>query len=85
MNKLFPMLFSRNNETFKKLGAISLNFNMLIYLKIIFSTKYISAATLTNVFHGTTNFSTLVEAILLASYFGCYKTLDYGTIDLFLE
>jgi len=42
--------------------------------------KTITATTLMNIFHGSTNFSTLFGAFLCDTYFGRYKTLGYASI-----
>lgn len=72
------------NETFEKLGAIGTLANLLIYLTTVFNLKSITAATMINVFNGTTNFGTLVGAFLCDTYFGRYKTLGFATAASFL-
>lgn len=68
------MPFIIGNETFEKLGAIGTLANLLVYLTTVFNMKSITAATLVNVFNGTTNFATLIGAYLSDTYFGRYKT-----------
>ncbi|XP_018831641.1 protein NRT1/ PTR FAMILY 2.11-like isoform X2 [Juglans regia] len=46
--------------------------------------KSITAATMINVFNGTTNFSTLIGAFLCDTYFGRYKTLGFATVASFM-
>lgn len=72
------------NETFEKLGAIGTLSNLLVYLTSVFNMKRITAATLLNVFSGTTNFATLIGAFLCDTYFGRYKTLGFASIASFL-
>lgn len=72
------------NETFEKLGAIGTLANLLIYLTSVFNMKRITAATLLNVFNGTTNFATLIGAFLCDTYFGRYKTLGFASVASFL-
>ncbi|KAJ9163661.1 hypothetical protein P3X46_023306 [Hevea brasiliensis] len=78
------MPFIIGNETFEKLGAIGTLSNLLIYLTTVFNMKSITAATIVNVFNGTTNFGTLVGAYICDTYFGRYNTLGFATITSFL-
>ncbi|KAF2311355.1 hypothetical protein GH714_022028 [Hevea brasiliensis] len=78
------MPFIIGNETFEKLGAIGTLANLLIYLTTVFNMKSITAATIINVFNGTTNFGTLVGAYLCDTYFGRYNTLGFATVTSFL-
>lgn len=78
------MPFIIGNETFEKLGAIGTLANLLVYLTTVFNMKSITAATLVNVFNGTTNFATLIGAYLSDTYFGRYKTLGFATVASFL-
>ncbi|KAK6261573.1 hypothetical protein QUC31_007389 [Theobroma cacao] len=78
------MPFIIGNETFEKLGAIGTLSNLLIYLTTVFHLKSITAATMINVFNGTTNFGTLLGAFLCDTYFGRYKTLGFATVASFL-
>ncbi|GER50005.1 major facilitator superfamily protein [Striga asiatica] len=68
------------NETFEKLGALGLLFNLQIYLTTVFNMSRINATNLLNVFNGTTNLATLVGAFLSDTFFGRYKTLGFGSI-----
>lgn len=43
--------------------------------------KSITATNLINIFHGTTNFATLLGAFLCDTYFGRYKTLVFATVS----
>ncbi|XP_021904724.1 protein NRT1/ PTR FAMILY 2.11-like isoform X2 [Carica papaya] len=79
-----PKIKYRGNETFEKLGIIGTLSNLLIYLTSIFHMKSITAATIINVFSGTTNFGTFVAAFLCDSYFGRYNTLGFSIIACFL-
>ncbi|XP_065847168.1 protein NRT1/ PTR FAMILY 2.11-like [Euphorbia lathyris] len=78
------MPFIIGNETFEKLGALGTLANLLIYLTTVFNMKSITAATIVNVFNGTTNFGTLVGAYLCDTYFGRYNTLAFSTVMSFL-
>ncbi|MCL7045807.1 hypothetical protein MKW94_021807, partial [Papaver nudicaule] len=71
------------NETFEKLGTIGTSSNLTVYLTTVFNMKNVSAATLMNVFTGTTNLSPLVGAFLSDAYFGRYKTLGFASISSF--
>ncbi|CAA0826803.1 Protein NRT1/ PTR FAMILY 2.11 [Striga hermonthica] len=68
------------NETFEKLGALGLLFNLQIYLTTVFNMSRINATNLLNVFNGTTNLATLVGAFLSDTFFGRYKMLGFGSI-----
>ncbi|KAH7550366.1 hypothetical protein JRO89_XS13G0178700 [Xanthoceras sorbifolium] len=78
------MPFIIGNETFEKLGAIGTLANLLIYLTSVFNMKTITAATIINVFNGTTNFGTMVGAYLSDTYFGRYRTLGFSILTSFL-
>ncbi|XP_007037197.2 PREDICTED: protein NRT1/ PTR FAMILY 2.11 [Theobroma cacao] len=78
------MPFIIGNETFEKLGAIGTLSNLLIYLTTVFHLKSITAATMINVFNGTTNFGTLLGAFFCDTYFGRYKTLGFATVASFV-
>ncbi|XP_021286246.1 protein NRT1/ PTR FAMILY 2.11-like [Herrania umbratica] len=78
------MPFIIGNETFEKLGAIGTLSNLLIYLTTVFNLKSITAATMINVFNGTTNLGTLLGAFLCDTYFGRYKTLGFATVASFV-
>ncbi|KAF5730129.1 proton-dependent oligopeptide transport family protein [Tripterygium wilfordii] len=78
------MPFIIGNETFEKLGAIGTLSNLLIYLTTVFNMKSITAATIINIFNGTTNFGTFIGAFLCDTYFGRYKTLGFATVASFL-
>ncbi|KAI3885547.1 hypothetical protein MKX03_009245 [Papaver bracteatum] len=72
------------NETFEKLGTIGTSSNLTVYLTTVFNMKNVSAATLMNVFTGTTNLTPLVGAFLSDAYFGRYKTLGFASISSFM-
>ncbi|XP_073119370.1 protein NRT1/ PTR FAMILY 2.11-like [Henckelia pumila] len=78
------MPFIIGNETFEKLGALGMLFNLQVYLTTVFNMSRISATTLLNVFNGTTNFCTLIGAYASDTYFGRYKTLGFGSVASFL-
>ncbi|KAJ4848838.1 hypothetical protein Tsubulata_037988 [Turnera subulata] len=59
------MPFVLGNETFEKLGTIGSSANLAVYLTSVFNMKGASAATLINVFNGTTNLATLGMLILM--------------------
>ncbi|KAL5544353.1 hypothetical protein UlMin_008137 [Ulmus minor] len=80
--KAMPLVIG--NETFEKLGALGTLSNLLVYLTVVFNMKNITAATMINVFNGTTNLATLVGAFLCDSYFGRYNTLSFATVASFL-
>ncbi|XP_022134753.1 protein NRT1/ PTR FAMILY 2.10-like [Momordica charantia] len=78
------MPFVVGNETFEKLGTTGTSSNLLVYLTDIFHMKSITATTLMNIFHGSTNFSTLFGAFLCDTYLGRYKTLGYASVASFM-
>uniref|UniRef100_A0A2P2Q304 Uncharacterized protein MANES_15G176100 n=1 Tax=Rhizophora mucronata TaxID=61149 RepID=A0A2P2Q304_RHIMU len=74
------MPFIIGNETFEKLGTIGTLSNMVVYLTTVFNLKSITAATLINVFNGTSNMAPLLGAFLSDSYYGRYMTLLFACI-----
>ncbi|GLU21470.1 hypothetical protein SLE2022_376070 [Rubroshorea leprosula] len=80
--KVMPFIIG--NETFERLGAIGTLANLLIYLTTVFNLKSITAATMINIFNGTTNFGTLIGAFLCDTYFGRYKTLGFAICASFV-
>eukprot|EP00262_Sarcandra_glabra_P005890 TRINITY_DN1782_c0_g1_i3.p1 TRINITY_DN1782_c0_g1~~TRINITY_DN1782_c0_g1_i3.p1 ORF type:complete len:587 (-),score=43.49 TRINITY_DN1782_c0_g1_i3:389-2062(-) len=78
------MPFIIGNETFEKLGSIGTSANLVVYLTTVFNMKPVSAASLVNVFNGTTNFAPLIGAFLSDTYFGRYKTLGVTSVASFL-
>ncbi|KAI5416839.1 protein NRT1/ PTR FAMILY 2.11 [Lathyrus oleraceus] len=80
--KVMPYIIG--NETFEKLGAIGTLVNLLVYLTTVFNLKNITATNIINIFHGSTNFATLLGAFFSDTYFGRYNTLGFCTITSFL-
>lgn len=74
----------RGNETFEKLGTTGTLSNFLAYLTTVFHMKSITAATLINIFNGTTNFATLLGAFICDTFFDRYKTLAFACIASFM-
>ncbi|XP_034708132.1 protein NRT1/ PTR FAMILY 2.11-like [Vitis riparia] len=74
------MPFIIGNETFEKLGTIGTSSNLMVYLTSVFNIKSVTAATLINIFSGTTNMAPLLGAFLSDSYFGRFKTLALASI-----
>ncbi|KAK3137136.1 hypothetical protein QOZ80_5BG0448350 [Eleusine coracana subsp. coracana] len=72
------------NETFEKLGTIGTTANLLVYLTTVYGMKSANAATLLNLFSGTTNLSPLLGAYLSDTYLGRYATLALACIASFL-
>ncbi|KAF4367592.1 hypothetical protein F8388_011231 [Cannabis sativa] len=72
------------NEAFEKLGTIGTSHNLLVYLTTVFNMKSITATTLVQVFHGTTNLASLPGAFLCDTYFGRYKTIGFASVSSFL-
>ncbi|GAV63489.1 PTR2 domain-containing protein [Cephalotus follicularis] len=81
---LKAMPFIMGNETFEKLGTLGSAANLVVYLSTVFNMKSVNAATLINIFNGTTNLATLVGAFLTDTYFGRYKMLGFACISSFL-
>ncbi|XP_050376451.1 protein NRT1/ PTR FAMILY 2.11-like [Argentina anserina] len=77
---LKTMPFVIGNETFEKLGAIGTLSNLLVYLTTVFNMSSIKAATILNIFNGTTNFSTLIGAFVSDTYWGRFKTVAFASI-----
>ncbi|XP_043707235.1 protein NRT1/ PTR FAMILY 2.10-like [Telopea speciosissima] len=75
------MPFIIGNETFEKLGTIGTSSNLTVYLTTVFNLEKVSAATLVNIFNGSTNLAPLVGAFLSDAYFGRYKTLGFACIS----
>ncbi|RID51753.1 hypothetical protein BRARA_H02396 [Brassica rapa] len=80
--KVMPFIIG--NETFEKLGIVGSSSNLVIYLTTVFNMKSITAATVVNIYGGTSNFGTIVAAFLCDSYFGRYKTLSFAMLACFL-
>ncbi|XWS32845.1 hypothetical protein CRYUN_Cryun22dG0025000 [Craigia yunnanensis] len=76
--------FIIGNETFEKIGTMGTISNLLVYLTSVFNMKSITAATLINIFQGTSNMAPLLGAFLSDTYFGRYKTLAFASISSFL-
>jgi dipeptide/tripeptide permease len=72
------------NETFEKLGTIGTTANLLVYLTTVYGMKSANAATLLNLFGGTTNLAPLLGAFLSDSYLGRYATLGLASVASFL-
>ncbi|KAK8956593.1 putative peptide/nitrate transporter [Platanthera zijinensis] len=68
------------NETFEKLGGIATSANLLVYLTTVFHIKSIHAATILNVFNGTTSLATILGAFVSDAYLGRYKTLGFASV-----
>ncbi|KAJ6818094.1 putative protein NRT1/ PTR FAMILY 2.11 [Iris pallida] len=69
------------NEAFEKLGSIGTGSNLLVYLTSVFHMQSVSATTLINFFHGTSNFAPVFGAFLSDTYFGRYVTLGFASIS----
>ncbi|CAK7323069.1 unnamed protein product [Dovyalis caffra] len=78
------MPFVIGNETFEKLGTVGSSTNLVVYLTTVFNMKSVTAATLLNVFNGTTNLAPLIGAYLSDTHFGRYKTLGFASVSSFL-
>ncbi|XP_062028032.1 protein NRT1/ PTR FAMILY 2.11-like [Rosa rugosa] len=78
------MPFVIGNETFEKLGAIGTLSNLLVYLTTVFNMSSVTAATIINIFNGTTNFSTLIGAFVSDTYCGRFKTIACASIASFM-
>lgn len=72
------------NETFEKLGTTGTLSNLTLYLTSVFNMKNVTAATLINVFHGTSNMAPLLGAYLSDTYLGRFKTLGFASISSLL-
>ncbi|KAG0466208.1 hypothetical protein HPP92_017788 [Vanilla planifolia] len=76
--KTMPYLIG--NEAFEKLGGIATSSNLLVYLTTVFHIKSIHAATILNVFNGTTSLATVLGAFVSDAYLGRYKTVGFASI-----
>uniref|UniRef100_A0A453QKN2 Uncharacterized protein n=1 Tax=Aegilops tauschii subsp. strangulata TaxID=200361 RepID=A0A453QKN2_AEGTS len=74
----------RGNETFEKLGTIGTLSNMLVYLTTVYHMQSVSAATLLNVFSGTSNLATVLGAFVSDTYLGRYTTIAISIVASFL-
>uniref|UniRef100_A0A0E0BVQ5 Uncharacterized protein n=1 Tax=Oryza glumipatula TaxID=40148 RepID=A0A0E0BVQ5_9ORYZ len=72
------------NETCERLGTIGTTANLLVYLTTVFHIPSAAAATLLNVFSGTSNLAPLLGAFLCDAYLGRYATLAAASIASFL-
>uniref|UniRef100_R7VYU3 Putative peptide transporter n=1 Tax=Aegilops tauschii TaxID=37682 RepID=R7VYU3_AEGTA len=72
------------NETFEKLGTIGTLSNMLVYLTTVYHMQSVSAATLLNVFSGTSNLATVLGAFVSDTYLGRYTTIAISIVASFL-
>ena len=72
------------NETFENLGTIGTLSNLMVYLTTVFNMKSVIAATIVNIFNGTSNMTPLLGAFLSYSYFGQYKTLAFAAMSSLL-
>nr|BAJ85122.1 predicted protein [Hordeum vulgare subsp. vulgare] len=72
------------NETFEKLGTIGTLSNMLVYLTTVYHMQSVDAATLLNVFSGTSNLATVLGAFVSDTYLGRYTTIAISTFASFL-
>lgn len=72
------------NETFEKLGTLGTSSNLLVYMTTVFHLKSATAATVLNVFSGTTNIAALLGAFLSDAYLGRYVTLGFACVSSLL-
>ncbi|CAM0870172.1 unnamed protein product [Alopecurus aequalis] len=72
------------NETFEKLGTIGTLSNLLVYLTTVYHMQNVRAATLLNVFSGTSNLATLAGAFISDTYLGRFTTIAAATISSFI-
>ncbi|KAH7661930.1 Proton-dependent oligopeptide transporter family protein [Dioscorea alata] len=72
------------NETFERVASFGLTANFTVYLVNELHMKQVSAANLTNIFSGTTNFAPLVGAFISDAYWGRFRTLAYSSVATFL-
>uniref|UniRef100_A0A0E0GI77 Major facilitator superfamily (MFS) profile domain-containing protein n=1 Tax=Oryza nivara TaxID=4536 RepID=A0A0E0GI77_ORYNI len=80
--KVMPYVIG--NETCERLGTIGTTANLLVYLTTVFHIPSAAAATLLNVFSGTSNLAPLLGAFLCDAYLGRYATLAAASIASFL-
>ncbi|XP_040250223.1 protein NRT1/ PTR FAMILY 2.11-like isoform X2 [Aegilops tauschii subsp. strangulata] len=80
--KVMPYVIG--NETFEKLGTIGTLSNMLVYLTTVYHMQSVSAATLLNVFSGTSNLATVLGAFVSDTYLGRYTTIAISIVASFL-
>ncbi|PKA56819.1 putative peptide/nitrate transporter [Apostasia shenzhenica] len=68
------------NETFEKLGTLGTSSNLLVYLTTVFHMNGVTAATLLQIFNGTTNLAPLLGAFLSDTYLGRYVTIGFASV-----
>ncbi|KAK4778398.1 hypothetical protein SAY87_018585 [Trapa incisa] len=81
---LKAMPFIIGNETFERLGTIGTLSNLTVYLTTVFNMKTVNAATLINLFNGTSNMSPLLGAYLSDTYLGRFNTLCFASVSSLL-
>ncbi|CAL5404391.1 unnamed protein product [Camellia sinensis] len=69
---------------YSRVKDIGTSTNLMVYLTTVINMKNVVAATLVNVFVGTSNMAPLVGAFLSDSFFGRYKTLAFASISSLL-
>lgn len=72
------------NETFERMATYGITANFTVYLLKRFHIEAASAASMANIFAGTTNFAPLLGAFIADAYCGRFRTLVYGSISSLL-
>lgn len=72
------------NETFERMATYGITANFTVYLLKRFHIEAVSAASMANIFAGTTNFAPLLGAFIADAYCGRFRTIVYGSISSLL-
>ncbi|EEF52112.1 protein NRT1/ PTR FAMILY 2.8 [Ricinus communis] len=68
------------NESFEKLASMSLIANITVYLQTRYNMEGVFNVTVTTVWSGSSNITSLMGAIIADTYLGRFRTLFFGSI-----
>ncbi|RWW82803.1 hypothetical protein BHE74_00008705 [Ensete ventricosum] len=68
------------NEAFERVATNGLTANFMVYLVEQYGMRQMEAATLCNVFSGTSNAAPLLGAFVSDAYWGRFRTLTYASL-----
>ncbi|RRT56751.1 hypothetical protein B296_00039359, partial [Ensete ventricosum] len=67
------------NEAFERVATNGLTANFMVYLVEQYGMRQMAAATLSNIFSGTSNVAPLLGAFVSDAYWGRFRTLSYAS------
>ncbi|URD89291.1 POT family [Musa troglodytarum] len=76
--------FIIGNEAFERVATSGLTANFMVYLVEQYGMRQMAAATLCNVFSGTSNAAPLLGAFVSDAYWGRFRTLTYASVTTFV-